>query len=221
MFTAVPRVAVDSLGTEIPGGLHIARYGGGGTYVAVDPLLSVWLGEPRATDSLPWHVGSALFRETKVAELQLDGHRAEFEKALRFSRPVCSHGPVTRVITLRSRRRSLLGWLRGPVTGVERLGLDLTCDLVVLLWWLCCGPNIVWSCGQMTGDGDLAVLPLPSQLKLDEKIHVVVSRMPATKPELQDVCEFNDSPNPRPRPAAPAPSTNKPQIPAFLFPFKL
>ena len=99
-FTAVPRVAVDSLGTEIPGGLHIARYGGGGAYAAVDPLLSAWLdGNP--LESRQWRISSRLFRETTVASLELDGHRAEFEKALRTVSPV-RHVGLTRLHVARA-----------------------------------------------------------------------------------------------------------------------
>jgi hypothetical protein len=42
-FAPVPCVNVDGLeGSTIPGGVHLARYGGGGDYRVAEPLLSVW-----------------------------------------------------------------------------------------------------------------------------------------------------------------------------------
>jgi hypothetical protein len=39
----VARVNVDGVeGSSIPGGVHLARYGGGDDYVQVEPLLSAW-----------------------------------------------------------------------------------------------------------------------------------------------------------------------------------
>ena len=52
-FAPVPCVNVDGLeGSTIPGGVHLARYGGGGDYRVAEPLLSVWY-TPPASPAVP------------------------------------------------------------------------------------------------------------------------------------------------------------------------
>ena len=75
----VVRVNMDGVeGSSIPGGLHLARYGGGDAYRQVDPLLSVWCKGTAATETAAWSIASAaLPRCTIESRSLLPGFNAD------------------------------------------------------------------------------------------------------------------------------------------------
>jgi len=107
---------VDALHTEIPGGLHVARYGGGGDYASVEPLVSCWVTSAEAGSSAAWDAARSTLAECTVESLQLGAFAEAFASVL---------------------------------------------------------PG--------------AAIQVAEELRVEPAVHLVVSRMPATEPEMRDV----------------------------------